>query len=356
MPSGTLSGGASKSAGEEGGVLRVRGCTAAPAFLAAAASFLAAPPCNQPATPFPALPHSPCVCSMIRRGDARVMVAGGTESCVDAVALAGFSRLKALTTRFNDQPGAASRPFDAGRDGFVMGEGAGGGRRGRGGSGVSTPGCGRTRRVAGSVQGGCAALCRCSCAPLPSCVTHRHAVLPVQASLCWRTRSTPGRGVRASMERCALKGGREGRGRRGRWAGTAFQELLLPLLAVYARCNASCTHPHTHRTPIHTRRPLLQVRGCGMSGDAHHITQPPPDGAGAQLAMRRALAQAGLAPSDICYINAHATSTPQGGWVQITSGCRGVGVCSSSLLWSAARMGAGKARCSCVHPALLQAV
>ena len=73
-----------------------------------------------------------------------------------------------------------------------------------------------------------------------------------------------------------------------------------------------------------------------MSGDAHHITQPPADGAGAQLAMQRALRQAGLQPGDICYINAHATSTPQGGWgeewafgVWLGGGCRACALCGS---------------------------
>lgn len=140
---------------------------------------------------------------MVQRGDADVMVAGASEACVDAISIAGFSRLRALSTGFNSDPTAASRPFDEARDGFVMGEGAG-------------------------------------------------ALVLEERGHALR------RGVQVHAE----------------------------------------------------------VRGYGLAADAHHITQPHPEGVGAQLSMRRAMRLSGVAPHQVAYVNAHATSTPLGDEVE----------------------------------------
>ncbi|PVB60610.1 beta-ketoacyl-ACP synthase II [Labrenzia sp. 011] len=62
---------------------------------------------------------------IIRAGEAEVMVAGGAEACIDKVSYAGFCAAKAMSSKRNDDPAHASRPFDQDRDGFIMGEGAG---------------------------------------------------------------------------------------------------------------------------------------------------------------------------------------------------------------------------------------
>jgi 3-oxoacyl-[acyl-carrier-protein] synthase II len=133
---------------------------------------------------------------LIALDDADVMVAGGAESAVCRIGIAGFNACRALSTAYNDTPTKASRPYDKDRDGFVMGEG----------SGIV---------------------------------------------------------VLEELEHAKARGAK-----------------------IYG-----------------------EVTGYGLSGDAYHITAPSDDGDGGYRAMQMALKRAGIAPSDIDYVNAHGTST-----------------------------------------------
>ncbi|KMM38907.1 beta-ketoacyl-ACP synthase II [Guptibacillus hwajinpoensis] len=131
---------------------------------------------------------------VIQRGDADVMITGGSEAPITSMSVAGFGSMKALST--NPDPATASRPFDANRNGFVIGEGAG--------------------------------------------------ILVIE-----------------SLESAEKRGAK-----------------------IYG-----------------------EIVGYGSTGDAYHVTAPAPDGEGGARAMKQAIDDAGLSPSDIGYINAHGTST-----------------------------------------------
>ncbi len=135
---------------------------------------------------------------LIRAGRADVVVTGGTEAVIHPLPIAGFASMRAMSTR-NDEPERASRPWDQGRDGFVMGEGAG--------------------------------------------------ILVLERA-----------------DHAAARGAR-----------------------VYAR-----------------------VAGAGISSDGYDMVQPDPTGSGAARAISAALADAGVAATDVRHVNAHATSTPTG--------------------------------------------
>ena len=142
---------------------------------------------------------------IIQRGEADVMICGGAEACITPMGIGGFAAMRALS-QHNDEPQKACRPWDARRDGFIVGEGAG---------------------------------------------------ILVLEELEW------------ARQRGA------------------------PILA--------------------------EVTGYGMSGDAYHITAPSEDGDGAFRVMVNALADAGLQPDQIDYINAHGTSTIVGDKIEATA-------------------------------------
>jgi 3-oxoacyl-[acyl-carrier-protein] synthase II len=173
--------------------------------------------------------------NIIRRGDADVMIAGGAEAGIGEIPVMAFSAMRALSTKCNEQPERASRPFDAERDGFVMGDGAGI---------VVLEELEHARKRGAKVYA--------ELLGVGSTADAHHITAP----------HPEGAGASAAM-RLALKD---------------------------AKLNPE------------------QV-GYVNADDASHITLPAPGGRGAVESMRVAIADAGLTPHAIGYINAHGTST-----------------------------------------------
>ena len=165
---------------------------------------------------------------MVALDDADVMVAGGAEAAICRIGMAGFAAARALSTSYNDTPEVASRPWDKGRDGFVMGEGAG--------------------------------------------------IVVLE-----------------ELEHAKARGAK-----------------------IYA-----------------------EVKGYGMSGDAHHITAPADDGDGGFRAMQAAMKRSGLTSADIDYVNAHGTSTPLGDVIEAKAVARLLGDAIGSVSISSTKSATG---------------
>ena len=165
---------------------------------------------------------------MVALDDADVMIAGGAEAAVCRIGMAGFAAARALSTSYNDGPEQGSRPWDKGRDGFVMGEGAG---------------------------------------------------------------------------------------------IVVLEELG------HARARGATIY--------------AEVKGYGMSGDAHHITAPAEDGDGGFRAMQAALKRAGLTPDMIDYVNAHGTSTPLGDLIEAKAVTRLLGEAAKTVSISSTKSATG---------------
>jgi len=165
---------------------------------------------------------------LIQFDDADVMVAGGAEAAICPLGIAGFASARALASKFNNDPKAASRPWDKDRDGFVMGEGAG--------------------------------------------------VVVLE-----------------ELEQAKKRGAK-----------------------IYA-----------------------EIVGYGLSGDAHHVTAPADNGAGATRAMKMALQRSELNQEDVDYINAHGTSTPIGDAIELEAVKRVFGDSAYSLSMSSTKSAIG---------------